>query len=113
MTDLLIADYSSVAVEYSLLGRPIVLYAFDEDWYLEKDRDFYFDYRKTAPGPVIHSMEELIGTIERQGWDLKKVEAFSRLHNEYFDDKNTERVVDFLFSSSGTAASNFKAESPY
>ena len=105
MTDLLIADYSSVAVEYSLLGRPIVLYAFDEDWYLEKDRDFYFDYRKTAPGPVIHSMEELIGTIERQGWDLKKVEAFSRLHNEYFDDKNTERVVDFLFSSSGGGVS--------
>ena len=99
MTDLLIADYSSVAVEYSLLGRPIILYAFDEDWYLEKDRDFYFDYRETAPGPVVHSMEELIGTIEQRGWDLKKVEAFSRLHNEYFDDKNTERVADFLFSS--------------
>ncbi len=97
MTDLLIADYSSVAVEYSLLARPIVLYAFDEDWYLAKDRNFYFDYRQTAPGPVLHTMEDLIDTIEKEGWDLEKVKAFARLHNEYFDDRNTERVVDFLF----------------
>ena len=32
MTDILIADYSSIAVEYSLLNRQIILYAFDKEW---------------------------------------------------------------------------------
>ena len=97
MTDLLIADYSSIAVEYSLLGKPIVFYAFDKDWYLEKDRQFYFDYEKTAPGPITETMEDLISCIRSEGWDLDKVKAFAHLHNDFFDCHSAERLVDFCF----------------
>ncbi|HIX73339.1 MAG TPA: aminoacyl-tRNA hydrolase [Candidatus Anaerobutyricum stercoripullorum] len=96
-TDLLIADYSSIAVEYSLLGRPILLYAFDRRWYLEKDRGFYFDYESTAPGPVFTTMDDLCACIRERGWDLEKVKAFARLHNDYFDSQSARRVTEFYY----------------
>lgn len=101
LTDLLIADYSSIAVEYALLKRPIVLYAFDKAWYLENDRGFYYDYEETAPGPVVTSMGELIECIRREGWDLDRVDAFAHLHNDFFDDRSAERIVDAYFGAEG------------
>ena len=96
MTDILIADYSSIAVEYSLLNRPILLYAYDMDWYLKEDRGFYFDFVETAPGPIAKTMEELIADIKEEKWDLGKVESFARLHNDFFDDQSAKRVVDYF-----------------
>lgn len=100
MTDLLIADYSSIAVEYALLGRPILLYAFDKDWYLNYDRGFYFDYEENAPGPVLTDMDSLIRAVREKAWDIEKVHAFARLHNDYFDDKSAARVVDYYWGRS-------------
>ena len=99
MTDILIADYSSIAVEYSLLNRPIILYAFDKEWYLSEDRGFYFDYEKTAPGPIVENMQDLINCIKNKEWDIAKVEKFAHLHNDYFDDKSARRVVDYYFGN--------------
>ena len=94
MSDMLIADYSSIAVEYALLGRPILLYAFDKDWYLKEDRGFYFDFETYAPGPIATSMQELITDIKEEKWDLQKVDAFAHLHNDFFDDQSAKRIVD-------------------
>lgn len=97
MTDLLIADYSSIAVEYALLNRPIVLYAFDRDWYLREDRGFYYDFEKTAPGPIVETMPELLACLKEEAWDLEKVSAFAHLHNDFFDDQSAARIVDYYF----------------
>lgn len=97
MTDLLIADYSSVAVEYALLEKPILIYAFDKDWYLNKDRGFYFDFEKTAPGPVLTDMDSLIQAVKNRNWNLDKAKAFARLHNDFFDGKSAKRVVDYYW----------------
>ncbi len=106
MTDLLIADYSSIAVEYSLLERPILLYAFDKEWYLDKDRGFYYDYEETAPGPILTTMDDLCGCIRRQGWDIDKVKAFARLHNDFFDNQSARRVAEFYFPPGCLGAEN-------
>lgn len=99
LTDVLIADYSSIAVEYALLERPVYLYAFDKDWYLKYDRGFYYDYEKHAPGPILTDMGELICAIKEERWDREKVRAFARLHNDYFDDQSSKRVVDYYFGA--------------
>lgn len=96
-TDLLIADYSSIAVEYSLLERPILLYAFDKKWYLDQDRGFYYDYEETAPGPILTTMDDLCASVRQQSWDIGKVRAFARLHNDYFDSQSARRVAEFYF----------------
>jgi len=94
MTDILITDYSSITVEYALLNRPIILYAFDMESYIHEDRGFYYDYEKTAPGPIVSDTGELIETIRRESWDLDKVKAFARLHDDFFDDRSAGRIVD-------------------
>ena len=99
LTDLLITDYSSITVEYSQLQKPLILYAFDKEWYLDKDRSFYFDYEKTAPGPIVENMEDLIRTIQQKDWDPEKTVAFARLHNSFFDDQSARRVADYYFGN--------------
>lgn len=101
LTDLLIADYSSIAVEYALLKRPIILYAFDKDWYLKHDRGFYYDYEMTAPGPVVTDMQQLIQIMREEKWDLDKVDRFAHLHNDFFDDQSAARIVDSYFGKEG------------
>ena len=97
VTDLLIADYSSIIVEYALLEKPVLIYAFDKDWYLNKDRGFYFDFEKTVPGPVLENMDQLIDAVKNESWDLEKVRAFARLHNDFFDGNSTARIVDYYW----------------
>ncbi|MBQ9157060.1 MAG: aminoacyl-tRNA hydrolase [Eubacterium sp.] len=97
LTDLLIADYSSIAVEYALLDKPILIYAFDKDWYLKKDRGFYFDFEETAPGPVLTDMDALIGAVKAGSYDPERARRFARLHNDYYDDLSAARVVDYYW----------------
>ncbi|MBR5047022.1 MAG: aminoacyl-tRNA hydrolase, partial [Eubacterium sp.] len=105
MTDILITDYSSVTVEYALLNRPVFLYAFDQDWYIRQDRGFYFDFEETAPGPIAHTMDDLIRLIRDQAWDPDRVQAFARLHNDFFDNRSAARLVDYFLDRQGEPAS--------
>lgn len=44
-SDVLITDYSSIMFDYSILGKPIICFAYDYEEYEEK-RGMYFDVRK-------------------------------------------------------------------
>ena len=61
-SDLLITDYSTIAFDYSVLCRPILIYAYDYDTYL-KDRGTYFDMKKRYPNAPCLTEEELLGRI--------------------------------------------------
>ena len=67
LSDVLITDYSSVMVEYSILNKPIVLFAYDLDDYLSNERGFYFDYRENVPGRITYDMDELIRVFKENG----------------------------------------------
>lgn len=56
VTDLFVTDYSSSVVEYALLDKPLLLYAYDLKRY---DRGFYFPYEEMAPGRIARRQEEL------------------------------------------------------
>lgn len=49
ISDALITDYSSVAFDYMVTGKPIFYYAPDYDEYISKDREMYFDYKELFP----------------------------------------------------------------
>ena len=59
VSDLLITDYSSSMFDFSMQGRPCVLYATDVQEY---DRGYYFDITK-LPYPLARNEEELLATI--------------------------------------------------
>jgi CDP-glycerol glycerophosphotransferase len=60
-SDLLITDYSSSMFDFSMQGKPCLLYATDVAQY---DRGYYFNFRE-LPYPLAENEEELLSVIER------------------------------------------------
>lgn len=64
-TDVLISDYSSIIFEYSILGRPMIFYAYDLAEFESDGRGFYRNYHTYVPGPIATTLKELELTISK------------------------------------------------
>ena len=64
--DMLITDYSSIAGDYVLLDRPVLLYQGDYDRFVGGDREMYFDLRSCpyARAETEERLYELLGDID-------------------------------------------------
>lgn len=62
-TDMLITDYSSIYTDYLLLKKDIVIFDFDKEEYMSKDRDLLLDFDKYTPGTRAHDFSELCSII--------------------------------------------------
>jgi CDP-ribitol ribitolphosphotransferase len=91
--DLLITDYSSIVFEYSVLGRPMVFFAYDLDEYIA-ERDFYVPFAEFVPGPIVRTFPELLDVIRRGDLQQDKVAAFAAKHFAHLDGQSTDRVID-------------------
>lgn len=93
VTDLLITDYSSTVVEYALLQKPIILFAYDLKQY---DRGFYRSYEETAPGDIAHNPQELLYFLSKKRDNMAKRQTFVKLQYDYMDGKSVERIRNIL-----------------
>ncbi|WP_405267467.1 CDP-glycerol glycerophosphotransferase family protein [Methanobrevibacter sp.] len=98
ISDMLITDYSSIMIEYCILNRPIIFFTYDLDSYLSNERGFYYDFRKTVPGPIVYSCDELIDAIDNNDFDKSKISGFVKTQFDVIDGKSSERIVDFLLN---------------
>ncbi|MCU1558894.1 MAG: glycosyl/glycerophosphate transferase [Microbacteriaceae bacterium] len=96
--DVLITDYSSIAFDFSLTGRPILFLAPDEDAYAAS-RGLYEPYREFSGGREVRSWSNLLDQLTRYDSDPEwaaQVRAHSDLMSErhfaYRDGRNVERV---------------------
>ncbi len=62
-TDTLITDYSSIYIDFLLLDKPIIFFAFDLKDYLTNCRDMYFEYDQVTPGHQALNFEGLLMAI--------------------------------------------------
>lgn len=62
--DILISDYSAISFDYSVLCRPILIYAYDYDSYLA-ERGTYFNIDDKYPNKSCRTEEELLDRIRR------------------------------------------------
>ena len=98
ISDMLITDYSSIMIEYGILNKPIIFFTYDLDSYLANERGFYYDFKKTVPGPIVYTSDELIGVIENDEFDKGKITSFVRTQFDEIDGESSERVVDFILN---------------
>ncbi len=89
--DMLITDYSSICMDFALLNKPCLFYAFDLDEY-EKERSFCKGYEDYVPGKVIKDFKEIPDAVKDCKID-EKAEAFLRFNFDFIDDMNTERIL--------------------
>lgn len=101
MSDILITDYSSIMIEFAMLGKPVVFFTYDFDSYMANERGFYFDFISTVPGPVVYDSNQLINTIRDKDFSEDKLLKFVKTQFDEIDGKSSERVVDFLLGYEG------------
>lgn len=89
--DVLITDYSSLCMDFSLLNKKTVFFAFDLEEY-RKERDFYFDYAGYVPGPVTKTVEQTAEAV-LSPFDADKNERFKRFNFDYSDSFSAKRIA--------------------
>ena len=62
ISDLLISDYSSVYFDYSIMGKPMLCFAYDYAKYME-NRGLYIDITKELPCEVMYDEDSLLEQI--------------------------------------------------
>ena len=96
--DILITDYSSVCMDFALLSKPCVFFAFDLEEY-EKERSFYFDYESYVPGTVAYDFTQVIEAIKNLRNDEEKLRRFRDFNFDYIDRENTRRIFETVISA--------------
>ena len=84
VADYLISDYSSIIMDYCILGRPIVCFGYDFEEYNKARGGFYFDLDKEIPSGICHTEDEVLSYILNADYDLEsqKARAFRDRHIE-------------------------------
>ena len=98
-TDILITDYSSAMFDFSLLGRPIHIFAPDLEEY-ESTRGMYESIKELG-GEIVYQTEvELLNAVNKsiQSPDefQKQAKQIADKYYDCFDGKNCERVVNCI-----------------
>jgi CDP-glycerol glycerophosphotransferase (TagB/SpsB family) len=98
--DLLISDYSGIYLDFLLLLRPVIFYAFDEKDYCMTSGLLY-DYNEITPGPIVYNWKDLMTNVELYLIDPTLFEEDRKLVRDMFhtfqDGLSSQRVVDELF----------------
>ncbi len=97
-SDAAILDYSSLRFDYALTGRPMVFLVPDLERYEGELRGFLFDFRESAPGPLVTDQPGVLAALR----DLHGISAayaddyarFNERFNRWHDGRAAERVVD-------------------
>ncbi len=96
IADVLVTDYSSVMFDFSVTGRPMFFLVPDLAHYRGQLRGFYFDLAERAPGPLVHSQDELVRALD----DIEVTEAYRERYaawrsqfNRRDDGQAADRVV--------------------
>ncbi len=90
--DALITDYSSICMDFSLLSKKTVFFAFDEEKYTT-DRNFCFDYKTGLPGGIAKTTEEVIELL-RDEFDEERNAEFRKRNFDFLDCSSAARVAD-------------------
>ena len=94
VTDVLIADYSSLIYEYALFKKPLVLYVPDYDSYVDQ-RGFYMDYHE-IPARQVRSEEELADAVKHAAFMEQENSRFLASWMSACDGKSTRRILKWL-----------------
>lgn len=93
--DLLITDYSSICMDFVLLEKPCLFYAFDLEKY-ERERSFFFNYEDYVPGRTAKTFDELLDMIASGDFGKDRQEKFKNFNFDALDGKSAERIVDAI-----------------
>lgn len=60
----LVSDYSSVVCDFECMGRPVIQFVYDYDYYANDDCGFEYNFEDIAAGPLVKTEEDLLAALE-------------------------------------------------
>lgn len=84
--DYLVTDYSSVAMDFAYMKKPLLYYQFDyEEFRRRHYPEGYFSYKLDGFGPVCDNIEDALQHIERAAEkNFENEEIYLERHREFF-----------------------------
>jgi CDP-glycerol glycerophosphotransferase len=104
ISDVLLTDYSSVMFDYSILKRPMIIYAYDYKKYRDNLRGFYFNIFKVFPGPIVENTQDLlksIKTYDYNDYEEKYIEFVDKF-TSYDDGNASSKIIDLILAKTKT-----------
>lgn len=95
ITNILITDYSSNIYDFSLLNRPILFYTFDLEEY-ELMNKVHRPIKEYAPGKICYTFEEIIDAIEKQDFEIEKLQKYKMENFDVQEKRATDMIIDNL-----------------
>lgn len=98
VSDMLISDYSSIIFDYSIIGKPIISYAYDYDVY-QQHRGVYPGYENIFSHGIFRTEDEVIKHIQTMDYDQECLFTKKNIRDEYIINYGnaTELAVKKIF----------------
>ena len=99
ISDILISDYSASIVDFSILERPIICFAYDYENYI-KERGVYIDLEKEVPSGIFKTEDSVIAHIKNM--DIQKESYLTKCFKEKFTSYGgnaTNTCIKLLFAN--------------
>lgn len=105
-SDSAVLDYSSLRFDYALTDKPMIYLVPDLERY-EESRGWLFDYRPTAPGPLVRNQGELVDAIRSARESSERFSAERRVFRESYmeleDGQASRRLIELMFAPGSEA----------
>ena len=98
VADYIITDYSAIVYEAAITKKPIYFYVYDYDTY-QIDRGTYTPYLEEMPGPISKDFSEIMKSIQKNQYDVEKIEKFCNKYIENLDRNATEDLSNFIIAT--------------
>jgi len=95
ISDYVISDYSAIIYEAAILQKPLFLYAFDKEEYLEK-RELFIDYDEEIPCVISNNPNEIYNAIESKIYNTEEMVEFANKYVCLDSKTNTYNIVKFI-----------------
>ena len=94
-SDYIITDYSAVAFEAAILGKPLFFWTYDYDRYID-ECGFVLDYEAEMPGFISSNVQEIVKAVYNSKCSPDTVSSFGKKYVSVQDGTCTKRVVELL-----------------
>lgn len=95
VADYIITDYSAISYEAAITKKPIYLYIYDYEKYID-ERGLYIDYKKEMPGFISKDIKKIIENIEKNKYEPERTELFLKKYIANLSINWTEKFAEFV-----------------
>lgn len=97
IADYIITDYSAIVYEAVITKKPIYLYTFDYEEYID-ERGLYLNYQKEMPGIISKDINKIMQSIKENKVDNKKQDKFIKDYLTNLEENWTEKLAKFIIA---------------